>query len=164
MPQIQRITTDDPLYPLACDLRERVLLAPIGYSFDRYKTEYPGVEQSAHHFVASADTPGGPRVFACGLLIPQPNQIGKVAQVAVDPQRQGEGLGRAVMSSIEACAFGRLALTRLMCHAQVTAIGFYDRLGWMTDSEDFLEAGIIHRRMIIDAPKLPSTPPEIPAW
>ncbi|MEO0511683.1 MAG: GNAT family N-acetyltransferase [Planctomycetota bacterium] len=164
MPDIRSITTVDPLYALECELRERVLLRPIGYTLERYVAEYPEVEKAASHYVAMAQTPGGPRVFGCGLLIVEPQRRGRVVQVAVDPQRQSEGLGRAIMTTIEGDAFGTLGLSELYCHAQVTAIGFYDRLGWQTCSEDFLEAGIVHRGMKLTAPERPITQPPVPGW
>lgn len=163
MPDIRRIDTADPLYPLACDLRERVLLRPIGLDMERFLADYAQAEATAEHFVAVTDSPGGTRVIATALLIPVP-EGGKVSQVAVDPQRQGEGLGRAIMSHVEAHAFGQRAMRQLVCHAQVRAIGFYEKLGWAVTSEDFIEAGIVHRKMAIAAPPQPVAPPSIPAW
>jgi predicted GNAT family N-acyltransferase len=75
--------------------------------------------------------------------------LGKVMQVAVDPQLQSQGIGRKVMVAIEARAFGELGLDGLYCHAQLPAVGFYERLGWAVDSARFDEAGIPHHRMVL---------------
>ena len=85
------------------------------------------------------------------LLIPHhPDEgLGKVTQVAVDPQRHGEGIGRRLMVTLESRAFGELGLTEVYCHAQNTAMGFYTRLGWETVGDEFVEAGIPHHRMRI---------------
>jgi predicted GNAT family N-acyltransferase len=69
-------------------------------------------------------------------------------QMAVDLQRQGEGLGTRLVVAIEQRAFGELGLRELFCHARDTALGFYQTLGWEFDSDIFSEAGIPHRKMI----------------
>ncbi len=98
---------------------------------------------------------GGPCVIGCAALLPNhPSPgIGKLMQMAVDRQRQGEGIGRRLVVAVEARAFGELGLKELVCHAQLPAIGFYEKLGWEIDSEEFLEAGIPHRRMKVRAPE-----------
>lgn len=156
MPEARLITTADPLYPLECALRESVLLNPIGYDIERFKTEYPEAEARALHFVAATQTPGGDRVLACAMLLPPgvQGEPGKLMQMAVDPQRQNEGLGRRILTSVESHAFGVLKLDSLYCHAQVRALGFYEKLGWSVEGEQFLEAGIWHRKMTLAAPRV----------
>jgi N-acetylglutamate synthase-like GNAT family acetyltransferase len=149
--RIKKIDTQSPLYPQECDLRESVLLRPIGYDMSRFRSEYPEMEDELEHFVAVVDHPSGTRVVGCAVLrgnYPEDGS-GKVMQVAVDPQRQGEGIGRHLIIAIESHGFGRLGLDRLFCHAQLSAIPFYERLGWTVDSDVFTEAGIEHRKLSI---------------
>lgn len=159
--RIERITPGSDLYPGEVALRESVLLGPIGYDHARFTAEYPGVDEQAEHFVAVMDHPTGPRVVGCLLLLPDATPAAdgrrqaKVMQMAVDPQRQGEGLGRRLVVQAEARAFGELGLDRLYCHAQERAVGFYEKLGWRPEGEPFTEAGIAHRRMVLDAPPPP---------
>jgi N-acetylglutamate synthase-like GNAT family acetyltransferase len=145
----RRITTSDPLYPQASALREQVLLRPIGKDIAWFAAAYPEIDRRAEHFVAVLAHPTGERVVGCVLLIPDyPERgAGKLMQMAVDPQRQGEGIGRRLVIELETRAFGELGLSEVFCHAQNSAIGFYERLGWATDPEEFLEAGIPHHRM-----------------
>ena len=158
--KVQRITPASPFYPSAVALRESVLLNPIGYDHARFTAEYPSVDERAEHFVAVMDHPTGPRVVGCLLLLPEPRGGGaKVMQMAVDPQRQGEGLGRRLIVAAEARAFGELGLERLYCHAQDRAVGFYEKLGWVALGEPFTEAGIGHRKMVLDAPPRPTEQP-----
>lgn len=151
MIRIERIHIGHPLYAQECLLREQVLLGPVGYDMDRFRAEYPGMEEGFEHFVAVVDHPAGPRVVGCALLRPgyPTEDVGKVMQVAVDPQRQGEGIGRRLIVTIESHGFGRLGLREIYCHAQLPAVGFYEKLGWTADPEVFLEAGIEHRRLSI---------------
>ena len=162
MIKVQRITPDSPLYPSSVALREAVLLNSIGYDHARFTAEYPGVDDRAEHFVAVMDHPTGPRVVGCLLLLTDENASeggqtqAKVMQMAVDPQRQNEGLGRRLVVAAEARAFGELQLARLYCHAQDRAVGFYEKLGWQVEGEPFTEAGIGHKKMVLDAPPQPS--------
>jgi predicted GNAT family N-acyltransferase len=185
VPDVRRITTDDPLYAQECDLRERVLLGPIGLDMPKFRAMFPGVEERFEHFVAvtKSRSPVGERVIGCATLLPYiadrskavaatPDEIaslqaaharggtgeqtpmlwGKLMQMAVDPQRQGEGIGTRLVVAIERRAFAELGLTELYCHARDTAYGFYSSLGWDFSSEVFDEAGVPHRKMAFLAP------------
>jgi len=161
MIQIKRINPAHPLYAQETALRERVLLSQAGFDFPAFAKAYP-YEDAAEHFVAvTIDSHAGDpveRVLGTAMLIPNnPTPgLGKVTQVAVDAQRQGEGIGRRLMVTIESRAFGELGLSEVFCHAQNTAEGFYSNLGWETQGDEFVEAGIPHYRMSIKAP--PQTP------
>ncbi len=150
----RKITNSDPLYPQACALRESVLLRPIGMDIAWFAEHYPEIDRRAEHFVAILAHPAGERVVGCVLLIPDyPDKgVGKLMQMAVDPQRQGEGIGRRLVIEVETRAFGELGLAEVFCHAQNAAIPFYERLGWATDPNEFIEAGIAHHRMSLGQP------------
>lgn len=151
MVRIERIQPDHPLYAQECALREQVLLRPVGCDMDRFRVEYPGMEEGFIHFVAVVDHPTGPRVVGTALLFPNYPEpgTGKVMQVAVDLQRQGEGIGRNLIIAIESHGFGRLGLREIFCHSQLSAVEFYERLGWVADEGIFMEMGIGHRRLAI---------------
>lgn len=151
---------DDPLYRQECDLREEVLLRPIGYDIERFRKEF-GVEERFEHFVAVFDHPGGPRVVGTACLLPgyPAEGTGKLMQMAVDLQRQGEGIGRRLVVAIEQRAFGELGLSELFCHARDNAYGFYESLGWDFDSDTFVEAGVPHRKMVFRPDAIPAADP-----
>ncbi|MGJ8635231.1 MAG: GNAT family N-acetyltransferase [Phycisphaerales bacterium] len=157
MIRIQRISMDHPLYEQEVALRTAVLLEPIGYTIQDYYDMSPGREEKCEHFVAVVDHPSGDVVVGAATLFPpqpgQEEQAGKVQQVCVDKQRQGEGIGKNLMIAIEVRAFTELALPGLYCHAQLSAMPFYERLGWETASDIFQEAGIDHKRMQIITPQ-----------
>lgn len=145
----------DPLYPQECSLREDVLLNPIGYDIEKFKREFVGVEEKFEHFVAVFDHPSGPKVIGCATLLPNYGEPGrgKLMQMAVNRQRQGEGIGRMLVVAVERRAFGEIGLHELFCHARDTAYGFYEQLGWQFDSDVFMEAGVPHRRMMMRLPE-----------
>ncbi|MEM7754453.1 MAG: GNAT family N-acetyltransferase [Planctomycetota bacterium] len=162
MIELRRITpADTDLYKQECNLRERVLLSAVGYTFERYAEDYP-FEDACEHWVAVSDHPAnGPTVLGCALFMPgKPDaKSGKVSQVAINRQRQGEGIGRRLMIAVESRALGELGLETLFCHAQMAAVPFYERLGWTAVGEVFTEAGIEHRRMELQRERIATTEP-----
>lgn len=166
MVRIRRITHEDALYPQECALREGVLLRGVGMDMEGYRAFAPGAEERAEHFIAVIDMPGDPgsswvgepvkKVIGCALLVPDTpaKGIGKLCQMAVDPQRQGEGLGRRLVAELERRALapvesGGLGLSELYCHARDTAIGFYASCGWEPEGERFDEVGIEHQKLVL---------------
>jgi predicted GNAT family N-acyltransferase len=71
---------------------------------------------------------------------------GKVGRVAVVATHRRSGVGAAVMQRLHAIAHDARQ-PRLWCNAQLTAVPFYERLGYVTSGPTFLEAGIEHVRM-----------------
>jgi N-acetylglutamate synthase-like GNAT family acetyltransferase len=148
---IKRITMDSPLYAQEAALREQELLRPIGFDMARFRREFAGLEERLEHFVAVADQHGRDRVIACAALLPnEPREgCGRITQMAVDRQRQGEGLGRRLVVAVESRAFGELGLRELYCNVQVSRAGFFEALGWEPEGEVFTEAGVPHRKMVM---------------
>lgn len=74
-------------------------------------------------------------------------ESGKVGRVAVVASRRGQGVGTALMSFVH-CVARENALDSVWCNAQVSAVPFYEYLGYrITSAEPFDEAGIPHVRM-----------------
>ena len=71
---------------------------------------------------------------------------GKVGRVAVVATHRRAGVGKAVMEQLHAIARERNH-PRLWCNAQLTAVPFYERLGYVSSGPVFVEAGIDHLRM-----------------
>ena len=66
--------------------------------------------------------------------------------MAVSPVLQGKGIGRVLMVFAENIARDR-GYRRLTMHARKTAIGFYEKLGYKTQGEEFQEVTIPHFEM-----------------
>ena len=104
--------------------------------------EYDEYEEESIHFVAyDGDEPIG----AARLREPE-SGLGKVERVAVLESRRGEGVGLAVMNTLEERAREE-GLESLKLHSQTHAAAFYGRLGYERYGEEFEEAGIPHVKM-----------------
>lgn len=72
---------------------------------------------------------------------------GKIGRVAVLGSRRRQGIGEAIMTFLHGVAREN-SLTGVWCNAQVSAVPFYEDLGYcITTTEPFDEAGIPHVRM-----------------
>lgn len=97
-------------------------------------------DAAAQHWLA-ATTDGAP--IGCARLLGD-----RIGRLAVLPEYRRRGVGAALMRRIirDALACGQGAL-RL--HAQTQVLGFYEALGFEPQGEEFLEAGISHRLMVL---------------
>jgi predicted GNAT family N-acyltransferase len=71
---------------------------------------------------------------------------GKIGRVAVLPSHRGTGAGLAIMRGLLNLAAER-GFTEVYLNAQLSAAGFYERLGFRADGPEFDEVGIPHQRM-----------------
>lgn len=73
-------------------------------------------------------------------------QQGRLGRIAVLANYRGRRLGERVVGELERLALAA-GLTQCWFHAQVAAIGFYERLGYRSEGSEFIEANIPHIRM-----------------
>jgi predicted GNAT family N-acyltransferase len=71
---------------------------------------------------------------------------GKIGRVAVLATHRRTGVGIAVMERLHSIA-REARQTSLWCNAQLTAVPFYEQLGYVRTGPVFVEAGIDHVRM-----------------
>jgi predicted GNAT family N-acyltransferase len=74
---------------------------------------------------------------------------GQIGRMAVLPQWRNRGIGTALLMALMQEADHR-ALKRLFLHAQIHAVPFYQRLGFVPVGEVYQEAGIPHRNMVFE--------------
>jgi predicted GNAT family N-acyltransferase len=87
------------------------------------------------------------RAVATGrLLLAEPDGLLHIGRVAVLREERGRGYGTAVMEALHDLARGR-GYDSVTLAAQLHAIGFYERLGYVARGDVFLDAGIEHRWM-----------------
>src|SRR4051812_4543863 len=100
-------------------------------------------------------------LVGCATVFPDP-WAGTAAQpseqsawrlrgMAVDPSRQGSGVGREVLAAaVDAAVGGGAPL--MWANARTSALGFYQRHGWRVVGEEFIAAdtGLPHHPMLRD--------------
>ena len=114
-------------YLAALELRRRVLREPLGLT---YSDEDLAREVGDIHLGAFEDAE------AIGTLMLTPSgRAAKMRQVAVAPERQGEGVGRKLVEFSEHVA-RESGFEEVTLHAQ-KAVAFYERLGYCVFGERF---------------------------
>ncbi len=98
-------------------------------------------------FAVAVDDSGA--ILGAARLLPAPGSASRqVRQVAVAPQAHGRGLGRSLLLDLEALAAEQGA-RELWLNSRSTAYGFYERLGFVREGEEFESelTGIMHTTM-----------------
>lgn len=71
---------------------------------------------------------------------------GKIERISILPQYRGRNFGKLIMEEVEKEARSH-RLQKLKLNAQIHAIPFYEKLGYVVTSPEFLDADIVHRAM-----------------
>jgi predicted GNAT family N-acyltransferase len=125
----------DELQSLALPVRETVFVIEQGVP-----AELERDEQDPHSVHALACVDGQP--VGTGRLTPD----GHIGRMAVLPAWRGRGIGTSLLQALIAQARSA-GLPALELNAQLHAIPFYRRLGFIAEGEVFDDAGLPHRRM-----------------
>lgn len=129
-------------YQELLDLRYKILLQPLGLKFlDSYR------EQEASFLHIGCIDNSTDELIGGLILVPVDNEEIRVMQVAVDPARQGEGTGRKLIEYAEKTA-KEIGYSKIVMHAMLSVVGFYEKLGFTQDSDLFEEKGINFVRMV----------------
>ncbi len=84
--------------------------------------------------------------LATGRLLQAEAGVGKIGRMATHAAVRGAGLGDAVLQALMQAARAR-GDRELLLHAQVSAVGFYRRAGFVAEGAVFEEAGVQHQTM-----------------
>ena len=88
------------------------------------------------------------QVVATGRLLSSQGGRAKVGRMAVKRVLRGAGHGAGVLRALQAEA-RRRGDSQLVLHAQCSAQGFYERLGYQARGDVFEEAGLAHVEMVL---------------
>ena len=142
MISIHLINTKDTFYELERQLRNRILLRPIGIPDHAWEMH----DEKSYHFVAVEDG----NVIGCVVLVPLDNGVHKaqLMQMAVEGNQQGKGIGKLLVNELLSFCKSK-GIAEVTCHARETALKFYLNLGFEVYDEPFIEVGIKHYHMRI---------------
>ncbi len=137
---IDRITKEQELQK-AFEIRKAVFVKEQGVAAGEEFDQYDRLDGKAEHVLARYDD------FPAGTgRIREVDGAGKLERICVLQPYRKSGLGKRIMEALEEIAADR-GMIRVKLHAQTHAEGFYERLGYTTTSDVFLEEGIPHVRM-----------------
>ncbi|AWB50414.1 drug:proton antiporter [Gemmobacter aquarius] len=106
--------------------------------------ELDDLDGQAIHLLATVDgvPTGSARLIAMG-------ETGKIGRVCVLRDARGTGLGAALIRQAVEIFRTMPGITRAKLGSQTHAIGFYERLGFVTTGPQYDDAGIPHRDMVL---------------
>lgn len=135
--QILEIQFGTPEFDEAVRLRYEVLRKPLGleYTPEQLAAEYDNIH------LAAFDATG--RLIGYLNLTPVDLEEVKMRQVAVHPDAQGAGVGKALVLASEVVA-KRAGFKKISLHARETAVPFYQKLDYTVVGERFEEVTIPH--------------------
>lgn len=128
-----------PEYHQMIDLRMQILRTPLGLSFTKEDLE----KEQNDMLLGCFDEE---QLEGCCLLTEVEPSTVKLRQMAVLYGLQGKGIGRVLMNFAENVARDA-GYKKLTMHARKTAIGFYEKLGYTTCSDEFEEVTVPHFEM-----------------
>lgn len=104
--------------------------------------EIDGLDPGACHYLLSVDG------TACATArVRYLSGVAKIERVAVLKDWRGHAIGRQLMKFIMADIGENPAIRQMKLGAQIQVIDFYDKLGFKSYGDEFLDAGIRHRWM-----------------
>ncbi|MCO6047766.1 GNAT family N-acetyltransferase [Aeoliella sp. ICT_H6.2] len=137
--QVRTIQYDTSEYRQELELRNRLLRVPLG--LDIYAEDLPAEREQLHYGLFD-----GELLVGCAIAILKSDQHAKIRQMAVDTGLQAQGLGRQLLTAAEDDLRQR-GIQWLELAARIEAVGFYEKLGYQTVGDEFVEVGIPHRHM-----------------
>lgn len=111
------------------------------------KEELDDLDPVCRHFLATPDKSSLAReAFGTARILFLDDGSAKAQRVAVLREYRRHGVGAALMFAVEGEA-ARAGRQLLILSSQLSALPFYERLGYEPYGDNFLDAGIEHRMM-----------------
>lgn len=138
---VRQIASDDELS--AClDIRRVVFIDEQGVS---EAEEMDGKEHICDHLIAL----DGDEAVATSRLNWLDGTKLKIQRVAVLKPYRGSGIGLKMIREAIRIGSERPGIGMVILEAQVSAIGFYEKIGFVAEGPVFMDAGIEHRLMTL---------------
>lgn len=137
---IETVTYGSEDYQKMVALRNAVLRLPLGLTLSEGELER---DQNMAHLAAISEEGG---VIGTALLTQTPKGEAWVRQVCVAPEFHGLGIGARLMERAEDEA-RKQGFAEMVVLARDSAEPFYQRIGYLPESDYFIEQGIPHIQM-----------------
>ena len=127
-------------YKLMVEMRLEILRKPLGLTFTEEELE----KEKNDVLIAAFDED---KILGCCILTKINDQHIKLRQMAVQKGLQRKGIGKSILNFAENLTRDK-GFTYLKMHARDTAVGFYEKLGYVIQGAEFKEVNIKHYLMI----------------
>lgn len=126
------------------ELRYKILLEPLGLKFlDSFRNK------EANYLHIGCVEQLDDKLVGGLILAPLDNEKIRLMQVAVDTIYRGEGIGRELVKYAEKRA-KEAGYSKIIMHAMLSVVGFYEKLGYHAEGDVFDEQGITFLKMVKD--------------
>ena len=126
------------------ELRYKILLEPLGLKFlDSFRNK------EANYLHIGCVERLDDKLVGGLILAPLDNEKIRLMQVAVDTVYRGEGIGRELVKYAEKRA-KEAGYSKIIMHAMLSVVGFYEKLGYHAEGDVFDEQGITFLKMVKD--------------
>lgn len=130
---------NSPYYEESLILRNRVLIEAVGRNENCRDFDFPDKDLYLSAFDEDL-------LIGTAILTPLNDESVRMRQMAVHEDYRGRGIGRLVVNEFERIALER-GYSEIILHARETALGFYEKCGYLRTSEKFYEIDIPHYEM-----------------
>lgn len=134
-----KLVTTEQQRKLAYAVRTKVFIEEQGVPQHLELDEF---DQTAAHFIVTEDD----QTIAAARVREISPGVAKVERVCVLKEHRGRRLGVLIMEHVEKYAI-ETGWNKLKLNAQSYAVPFYEKLGYIVTSPEFLDAYIPHRAM-----------------
>lgn len=134
-----KLVTSEEEKQLAFEVRKKVFVEEQGVPLHLELDEF---DKTAAHFIVQDDD----QTIAAARVRENSPGVGKIERVCVLKDYRGKRLGVLIMEHVEKYAV-EYGWEKLKLNAQSHAVPFYEKLGYVVTSPEFLDAYIPHRAM-----------------
>lgn len=110
-------------------------------------------DQRAIHVLAQLNA----QPIGTARLVDLGHDQAQIGRMAVLDQFRGQGIGQQILQKLILYAQEK-GIASLVLHSQVSAIPFYEKMGFVAQGPIYDEAGIPHRNMMLILPKFSNNP------
>lgn len=137
----KRITLEDDLSE-AFHIRNKVFVEEQGVPFEDEFDEFDTLDGQCEHILVyfNEQPVGTGRIRVV-------NDLGKLERICILKPYRKFGLGKIIINALEEIA-EEMGVSQVKLHGQTHAEGFYQKLGYLTSSNIFMEDGIPHILMV----------------
>lgn len=137
--EIREVAYDSAEYKQMLQFRNELMRIPIGHNlFD----EDLAREVEDHHIGVYC----GQKLIGVCIITPLNPMTARMRQVVIEPSCRKMGIGRTMMLFAEHRAI-ELGISRLILDSRLTAMAFYEKLGYRKVGHKFMELGLPHYLM-----------------